>query len=483
MTKNTKKYLLYGCAIIVFSFFLIFKILKYNLFYYSFDLFSNLQLTRSWFYGNWPLWENRYGFTAALHNYYTIMLFAPFSIWLGAKGIFAAHAVILFFAVALCIGTTKPSDQHKSSLTFAILFLILAGPVSFWLFDDDGYGWHVELLFLPFSVFFALALRAEHKYFILLTALLLIFTKEDGPVVACAIHLLFVIIKNKRIEVEENLLFKKIAKTIIFWVMVFFLSNLLLAALNHFTFIRPFTALTNFLNADSISRYAYITEVFTSYFILLLPFVLLFLTVYKTRFTFLILAALVPLTVVGLISGFIYFPITWFSLCWGSRFAETIGLFAASGIFLNHSQNIRKWIINSYLKQKTAFLLIPLFGILQFGALLLAREYNAVTEITKTFSGQLQQGVTEQKADFMKCVAENTADSMYVAVPPYYFNLFEWHNYVWQDHLEVAPKKVDLIITEDSLTKENFIKKFPDYLLTEKKGFFILTKSNAPACE
>lgn len=476
MTEKTKKYLLYGCAIIVFSFFLVFKALKYGLFYYSFDLFSNLQLTRSWLQGNWPLWENRYGFNAALHNYYTIMLFAPFSVLWGAKGIFAAHAAILFLTIGLYINSSNISGEQKSSSAFAVLFLLLAGPVSFWLFDDDGYGWHVELLFLPFSVFYALALKSGNRYFILLTSLLLIFTKEDGPVVACTIQLLFIIIVNKRTE-EKEFFFTKIAKAITFWVTIFFLSNLLLAALNHFTFIRAFTALTNFSNADSTGRFAYLSEVLASYFILLLPFVLLFLTVYKTRFTFLILAALVPLTIVGLISGFMYFPITWFGLSWCPRFAEMVGVFAAAVIFLTHSQNMRKWFVYSHVKQKTSFILIVLFSIFQFGALLFAREYNAVSEIAKIFKRKLPLGVTEQKAVFMKCVAENTEDTMYIAVPPQYFNLFEWHNYVWQDHLEVKLKIPDLIITEDSLAKENFIKKFPDYLFTEKKGFFILTKN------
>src|SRR5207302_2270063 len=58
---------------------------------------------------------------------------------------------------------------------------MLLGPVSFWLLDDFTYGWHVELLYLPLGILFAIA-REHRSPWALLWGAAIVLSKEDGAV-------------------------------------------------------------------------------------------------------------------------------------------------------------------------------------------------------------------------------------------------------------------------------------------------------------
>ena len=61
--------------------------------------------------------------------------------------------------------------------------------MGFWIWDDPFYGWHAEVLYVPLAVLFAGALTRRRRQ-VLLWGAALVLLREDGAVVACAIHLL-----------------------------------------------------------------------------------------------------------------------------------------------------------------------------------------------------------------------------------------------------------------------------------------------------
>src|SRR5882724_3976655 len=58
---------------------------------YTSDMFSLLQMSLSWLDGRPLLWENCFGNHARLHDYYSVLAFAPLTFTFGAYGLFAGY--------------------------------------------------------------------------------------------------------------------------------------------------------------------------------------------------------------------------------------------------------------------------------------------------------------------------------------------------------------------------------------------------------
>jgi len=152
---------------------------------YTSDLFSHVELARNWLRGRPLAHENHFGAHFGGHAYYFDLALGPFVAAAGAYGLFAAHGLLLLGA---SIEATKLLRPMPLLARLAVAFGLLLGPISFWLFDDPIYGWHAELLFLPLSIFFVSAFRrgSRWRWF---WALCIVLVREEGAVVACAIHL------------------------------------------------------------------------------------------------------------------------------------------------------------------------------------------------------------------------------------------------------------------------------------------------------
>lgn len=156
---------------------------------YSWDLFLSLQLSRSWLLGRPLLWENRLGRDQASqlpHNFFLAPLLGPFTLHLGAYGLFLAHAGLLILAFLALDRALRPWSQWRR---LGCAMALLLGPVGFWIWDNPFYGWTPELLYLPLSVLFACALECRSRLRLLWGALLVLL-REDGAVVACSVQLL-----------------------------------------------------------------------------------------------------------------------------------------------------------------------------------------------------------------------------------------------------------------------------------------------------
>ena len=175
------------CALLAAS--LAAKLALFDALEYAGDIFAGLQMSRSWAWGRPFLYENGDGLRTLFHIYYTTPLFYPLTAWMGAKGLVVGSVLIEAAAILRVASFARRLDAPRGRLVLAAGAAFLAGPIFFWMLDDPIQGWHVELLFLPLGVLFALDLLEKRRR-ALLWAFLMVATREEGAVFAWALHAL-----------------------------------------------------------------------------------------------------------------------------------------------------------------------------------------------------------------------------------------------------------------------------------------------------
>lgn len=155
---------------------------------YELDLFGFQQMATSTLHGRLPLFENGWGRHAAIHAYYTLPLFLPAVVLLGAAGLFAVAVAAYGAAAAAVVRAARPLEPARRRLAGLVAIAAFGSPVALWLVDDAPYGFHPDLLYAPFAVLFALALLEGRRSAALLTGALLAMTREDGALVAFAVQ-------------------------------------------------------------------------------------------------------------------------------------------------------------------------------------------------------------------------------------------------------------------------------------------------------
>lgn len=146
------------------------------------DLYSFLEMSRSWLDGRPLLYENAYGYHAAIHSFYLLLAFAPLTLPWGAYGLFAGLVLLELLAVA------RVAYSHR--LDGAGKLVVLGGllsPLAYLVFDDPGWGFHPELSYLPLAVLLALDLAEDRPRRAVLVALAMLLVKEDGAVLVGAV--------------------------------------------------------------------------------------------------------------------------------------------------------------------------------------------------------------------------------------------------------------------------------------------------------
>jgi hypothetical protein len=202
--RNRATPVLFGIAAFILLFWWRAKCLLFEGFAYTSDLFSFIQMSRSWLEGKPLLYENAFGLNSRYHSFYTVLLLGPLTHFLGAYGLFLATLLLMAAASFAALRSAMPSRSGSWSAGLLMLGLLL-GPVSFWIWDDFAYGWHAEILFLPLGVLYAVALmRKRGVRERLLLLLLICLTREEGPVLAFAIHFVVGALQTLSVAPAEN---------------------------------------------------------------------------------------------------------------------------------------------------------------------------------------------------------------------------------------------------------------------------------------
>lgn len=456
--------------LITYTVFYMYKVAIYNLFYYQHDMFSVLCASRDWIFGHPLLWDNRYGFTPAVHFSFIAPLLSPFTILSGGKGLFIAHSLIYF--ISFCWAIHDEADIKIFKKKLALLFVFLISPYAFWLFDDTNYGWHLELLFLPFSLFFALALISAKRGLVFAFGLLTVLTKEDGSVIACCIHLLFVLSQN----IEQRIDWKKIFKIVAGWFAVFIFSLLIIKLFNDFKTTRLEFTLSDFFYDHSLFNAGYFRKITWQFIVMLLPLSVFCFIVLGNRNFLRLLLCTMPVVITGIVSGLWYSGNEWFSLAWVPRFVCIMGVMLAGTFIYLHRNNSG---IEASGQKLPLTILIIITMIIQGFSLAVVRDYKLFNEIKKAYMHSLPENVEPNDSFVMKCIAEETPQNFNVAVPYQYFSLFDKNDLTWFDHPENAPQKnPDLVILEDSILFSKYNFDYDLYNIERKNKFYVFVRKD-----
>jgi hypothetical protein len=159
-------------------------LLFHNLEYVGNDLYSFLEMTRSWLYTGPLLHDNLFGSQGAIHNYYGLLAFAPLTILLGAYGLILG-LVLVHAAAVWRVAASRALDR---SARLMILSGAL-GPVAFFVFDNPRWGFHPELLYPPLVLLLAVELLEGWSWRAVAICAAIVLVKEDGAVVCAAVVL------------------------------------------------------------------------------------------------------------------------------------------------------------------------------------------------------------------------------------------------------------------------------------------------------
>lgn len=164
------------------------KVRLYGHLEYKLDLFGFLQMATAPLDGRLPLFENGWGRHAAIHNYFTVPMLLPAAALLGAGGLFLCLVAAGLGAIATLARLAGPLPPERRRLVEIVTLAFFVSPVAFWVLDDAPYGFHPELFFAPLAVVFGVGLIRRARWAWVAGALLAL-TREDGPLVALAVHL------------------------------------------------------------------------------------------------------------------------------------------------------------------------------------------------------------------------------------------------------------------------------------------------------
>lgn len=150
------------------------------------DFFGYLEMSRSLFQHGELLRDNVYGYHAAIHNYYLMLLFAPLTLPLGAYGLVAG--LVLLHLAAVVRTALAPSLGLASRV---VVLGASLGPIPFFVFDNTVVGFNPELCYPPLAVLAALDLREGRIRRALVPAALAVLAKEDGVVLCASVLVAF----------------------------------------------------------------------------------------------------------------------------------------------------------------------------------------------------------------------------------------------------------------------------------------------------
>lgn len=304
---------------------------------YQSDLYTHLEIARGWLQGRPLMHENCYGYHNKLHNYFFDLLMGPLAKQWGAIGIFITQFALYVVALVYTFPTIYKKDESLNHRLLAAVFYlaIFCAPYAFWLYDDPHYGFHTEMLYIPLGFVFAISLYKKQHWVSVLAALLMLSVKEDGAVIVACIHLLFIALQQsaKKITVKRWLLQSLLWGGI--WIACFATGVYYLKAQNNFGYDRITESFERISLQNTQDIRTYFIGVFSSFGLMLLPFALFLVFIRQLNYKAWLwwLAFSIPIIIVNLISGFVYFPAQSFSLTWVPRFSLILSLFLAMSSF------------------------------------------------------------------------------------------------------------------------------------------------------
>lgn len=461
----------------VFVFFFILKCLHLRRCDYTSDLFSHFQLSHDWILGKPLFYENCFGFHGKIHNYFIDLLLSPFTWLFSVYGLFVALFCLL---MASYYAGLKLLDHHAAPFeTKLLLFVCYCCPLSFYIFHNEHYGFHVETLLVPLLVLFCAAyLRRSTWYF--LWGALIVLVKEDAVIVLWSCLMLLHLRDLHANVLSGSGFFRKSAVSSLLCLLIFGAGLLWLKYMNNWDDTRsgdiieifrekPWTDLRNSFGYLILQR-AQLT----------LPFLCVVYVYAGWRYALFAVFISVPLLLVNLLAGLTYSADgdagikNVFSLMWVPRLSMYWAYWlSVVFIALTYKPGFRV--------APSGFLRVSgmvCFGILLFGFQLSfflrceLTRFDTMTSIHNAFAPAFEnEGYVE--IPWAATIAEHLPDNYPVAPIERVFGAFHRQDIVWPGNVDKAwyPPRMILMGSFNPETPANLnqLMKHPLFMLYKEK--------------
>lgn len=442
LTRQAGRYIL---ALMLILYFFV-KIKLFNSLAYSTDLFSNVQISNGWLQGKHLLFENRFGEHSKIHNYYLLPLMGFLTLWTGPFGLFIIHITVFFIGATLLwdFACNTLAGKTRKWHFFFVLVCLLLGPAGFYAWDNPGYGYHVEMIYLPLSLIFIYILFKGRKWLILLSSLLLVAVKEDGAVMGACLSLAWLISRDLGQEKKRYLKWPLYLKITTIWVLIFLAGLLFLSYKNGFAPSRINESIGKIHEMKLGDWQTYFAPMLGRWALLMLPLWLYILFMFGWRPLLLCLFINIPLLITQIVSSLIYYPDIFHALYWVPRFVM-FWTFNCGFILI-------QWLLNpanSFSSKRILVSSLLILGIAVSEDLLL--DYIRYYRPTQTFLSAFRTPPAREdqaEVDFMRCLSHQLPLSWQIAPYEDYYSLFPYHTISFKERLYTGHdwKAPDIVI-------------------------------------
>jgi ABC-type multidrug transport system fused ATPase/permease subunit len=475
MKLKPSSILLLVAAVAAFVLFFILKCLHLQRCDYTSDMFSHFQLSHDWLIGKPLFYENCFGFHAKLHNYFIDLLLSPFTALFGVYGLFVAlfSLIIASFFMAL-----NMLDRRAASFeTRLLLFIFYASPLSFFIFHNEHYGFHVEMLLVPLSLLLCVAYLQKSKWYLLWTALI-VLVKEDAVIVLwCCLMVIHVKDWNVK-QLTPKQFFRKALNLTLLCLLIFIVGLVWLKYLNHWETTRSGEIIARLQGRSLASVMNSFGYLILQRALLTLPVAFIVFLCTGWRFTLSAMLISIPILIVNLLAGMMYFSdgdsgmYNVFSLLWVPRLSMHWGYWLSVLVISLTCQSPFRMFSSRFARVSSC----ACFGLLLFGFqywFLLHCEvtrFDAVKSIREAF-----EPAFPNEANWELAAAARIAPQL----PPHYpvapmdgvFGAFHKQDIVWINMLDNAYYKPRMVLA--SYNKEYLP---PDMTTVMKHPLFMLYK-------
>ncbi len=417
--------------------FLISKITIYSQLDYTSDFFTMLELSRSWFRDGTFMFEPAFGFHAAIHGYYFMLLFYPFTLMANGYGVIVAFFLLLFITAYYA---------RKLSISWTVWFFLVS-PAAYWIYDDFIYGFHCELLYLPLGILLAISVALSNRVVMFIVAAGMMLIKEDAPILIWSIlsaSLIFTNESNK--EILKKFLIISLVCGVLFLINLSLLSLLNVLYSEAETKGRMLVALTQAVN--SIKNGQFNTQFFSLFHALLLISSLFILcpirAIPKVGFVFIITS--IPLFAISFIGAMHYDPTdSIHTITWPPRIVTVLTLFISCTIFASQ-QNPSLFFSSKYLVYTQILIIVAL----QSYVLSITRGYEILDRLQPfrhfRHTKSIINYISKNELAFLDCLAHHTSGDISVLTEPHLFALFEHTKMLWPNRSLSKGMKPDLLV-------------------------------------
>lgn len=447
MSEKQKFYGFFSIGLLCAAIFLWVKMRLYDQLEYELDLFTILQLSRDYLFGKPFLYENAYGYNAAIHNYYLVPLCAPFTVLFGGKGLFVAGFVFMVWAWWLVSKLLSQVSVGKGVL-FVLLFF---SPTAFFLWDNFHFGWHTENFFYPLCVVLMASLLLKQKLSIWLSAIFLIINREDGVIHALAIFMMFRAIENKD---GFWLSLKKLLPYIFAAIILFFAGLLLLQSISNGD-SRINDTIERFLNNYDAHEVSFYLSDTSLNWVLLCGIIWLCALAIARKWLFFIwsLLAIVPIILSNIYSGLYYFPDPKYGINWAPRLAGIYGFLVAM-FLLAVVSNKEKYNKLSY------NIIFPLIGLfvcyiqtIGLERLHYYQQYTVLKRVNLAWSGTCPKESNKEVFGELEQLSNKIPNNYPVRMDLYLFAMFDHVDFIWPNINKHPYNEPKLLILSSQITE------------------------------